>query len=746
MALPPRAIPVAKSSVSLLASIMVAGPLHAQDTGPADWLPEEIIVTAQKRAADVQDVPISMSVFGSEVLERGGVARIEDFVGLAPNVFVNFNDSIRATAISMRGILSDPNNVGIDQAVGVYVDGVYMARPTTINTGLFDLDRIEVLRGPQGTIFGKNTIAGAIHFVSRKPDAEPEAAVTLRAGNLNYQLARFVGNVPLSDSVALRGSLQYERRDGFLQNAAGPDNNDLDNVNARLSLLMAPSDDLEIVVRADAARDRTNAGANEILVPSPLFAGPPFNSPQDVDPWDRRIKDAESSHQDRDVVGASVEVNWSVGPGTLTSISAFRAFEWDNFQTTDNTEFDIFGTGILEDEDQVSQEIRFAGATQQLEYVAGAYYFRQSMDAEAFARIGVDVFAVFGGPLGALPAPDSGFIDIFTENESFAVFGQVDYALSDRLVLTGGARFTTEDKRIDHELFGDSCCGFVPTVPKSSFERTDEEPSYLAGIKWIAGDDVMTYLTYSRGFKAGGYNAFAFALVQSDGSPADFEPELVDNIELGIKSTFVGGRLQLNASVFHVDYQDLQVNQLIPNDQGIIDFVTSNAAEAESEGVEIELLARPSEALTVQAGYGYTNAEYVSFPGATPAGDDFSGNRLAQSPEHSFGAVIDYRRPVSARWDLSVHGQYVYRSDRYSDPGNTPEFEADSYGLVDARIGLSNKSSGFGIHLWGRNLLDEDYAIVLGPGSGAFSPGSIFQSIGIERTYGIEVTYDWNAN
>ena len=740
-----RRLPIANIvGFALAVSAIHHVPAIAQE-GAAKTALEEIVVTAQKRTANVLDVPISMTVLSGTNLENAAVSRMEDFISLAPNVYVNFNDSIRATAISIRGILSDPNNVGIDPAVGVYVDGVYMARPTTVNVGMFDLQRVEVLRGPQGTIFGKNTIGGAIHFVSRVPSDDPEFSVTARTGNLDYRLLQLVGNVPISETFSVRASGQYEERDGFLTNLAGPDNNDLDNVNFRVSARYAPSDRFEMILRADTARDRTNAGANEILVPSPVFADPPFNSPQDVDPWDRVIKDADSSVQDRDLFGTSLELNWRLGAGTLTSITAYRQFDWENFQTSDKTEFALFGTGIREDEDQFSQELRYAAEHDRLNYVVGAYYFDQGMDAEAFARIGVDVFALFGGPLGALPAPDGGFIDIFAGNESFAAFGQIDYLLADNWTLTAGLRFTSEEKRISHELIGDSCCGFVPTVPLSEFERTDEEPSYTAGFKYNFSDAGMAYLTYSRGFKAGGYNAFAFALIQPDGTPADFEPEFVDNLELGAKAEFADGRVQISAALFVMDYTDLQVNQLIPNNAGIIDFVTSNAAEAESKGIEAELLARIADHTTLQVGYGYTDAEYTSFPGATPAGDDFSGNQLAQSPEHSLGLSVEYQRPVSDNWEFFARGEATHRSDRFSDPVNTPEFEADAYTLVNGRLGWSNPGNGFGVYLWGRNLTNEDYAIQLGPGSGAFSPGAVFQSIGIERTYGIEVTYDWSG-
>lgn len=717
---------------------------RAQERGAAL---DEILVTAQRRVENVQEVPISMSVFGAADLEDGGVRRIEDFIGQVPNVYINFNSSIRATAISMRGIISDPNSVGIDPAVGVYVDGVYMGRPTTVNVGLHDLERVEVLRGPQGTLFGYNTIAGVMSFVSRLPGDEPEFAVTAGVGNLNARTASVVGNLPIAPGrVAVRGAMQYEKRDGFLRNLAGPDNNDADNLNGRIALSFTPSDELSLVFRADAARDRTRLGGVEVWVPSPLFAGEPFNTPHDLDPWDRVINDSRSSFQDRDVFGTSVEVNWDVGPGTLTSITAYREFDWNNFQTTDKSPFDIFGTGITEDQDQFSQELRFAGtAGERIDYVVGALYFTQTMKAEAYADVGADAFSPFGAPLGGNPAPGTGFIDIRTRAESMAAFAQVDWRMTDALQATLGVRYTAEDKSINHQLFGEPTGTFVPSVPLNRFERSDREPSWRAGLQYFVNDDVMAYASYSRGFKAGGYNAFAFQIVQPDGTPADFEPEFVDNYEIGLKTLLADGRVRFNATAFFMDYRDLQVNQLIPNAQGVIDFQTSNAATAETRGIEIEVAARLMAGLDLTVGYGYTDAKFKRFPGATPGGDDFGGNRLAQSPRQSLGATLQYRYGLTGDWDLMARGEYTHRGRRFSDAANSPALEVPAHDLVNVRLGLERSDGTLAAWLWSRNLFDKDYANSRFFGSPAFAPGAIFQNIGIERTWGLEVSYRWTG-
>jgi iron complex outermembrane receptor protein len=734
------------AAIGALAAI-AAPSSHAAETSDSSLVLQEVVVTAQKRQENEEIVPISMSVVGAAQLQDSGVVRLADFSGLIPNLYVNTNDSLRATDISIRGILSDPNNVDIEPAVGVYVDGVYMARPTTINAGLFDLERVEVLRGPQGTIFGKNTIGGAIDFVSKRPTQQQEVDVTADLGNYDERRVQLVANTPLvTDVLAVRGAFQFERRDGFLKNLAGPDNNDANNVNARISLLFTPSESFNAILRFDASRDRTHDEASVILVPSPLFAGPPFNSPQNVtsNPFDRIIRDSPSPFENRDVLGTSLEANWTLGTGTLTSLTAFRHFKWSNYQSDDMTTFDIFGTGILEDQHQYSEELRYASdLSGPLTYVVGAYVDQQGENATAFAHVGVDAFAPFGAPLDSNPTPGEGYIQIHTHDRSYAAFGQADYHFTSNWVLTAGYRYTQQEKGITQYLVGDPTGQFVPTVPASSFTRTDTDPSYNTSLKYLFTDNSMAYLTFSHGFKAGGFNAFSFGLIQSNGQVAEFAPEHVNNYEFGTKTTFADGRLRLNADVFYMDYRNLQVNSLIQNSSGIIDFVTSNAAKARSKGVELELQARVTADLQATIGYGYTDAKFTSFPGATPTGGDFTGHTLAESPKNSVGAALDYKHAVSPNWNLIGRGELVYRSSRFSDPDNTPALVDPGYSVVNMRLGVASPDDALRIELWARNLLDRDYVNIRGFGSSAFSPGSLDESIGDPRTYGVEFSYKW---
>jgi iron complex outermembrane receptor protein len=727
--------------------------VHAAEAADNGLALTEIIVTAQKRPENAQDVPISMSVVGAAVLQDGAVVRIADFAGLVPNLYINTNDSLRATDISIRGIVSDPNNIDVEPSVGVYVDGVYMARPTTINSGLFDLDRVEVLRGPQGTIFGKNTIAGAIDFVSKLPTQQQEFDVTTQYGNYNDRLVQVIANTPLvTDVLAVRGAFQFERRDGFLTNLAGPDNDDANNVNGRVSLAYTPTEAFSAILRVDGSRDRTHDEASVIFVPSPLFSGAPFNVPQEVtsNPFDRVIRESPSPFENRDVQGASLETDWKVAGGTLTSLIAFRHFKWSNYSSEDASDFDIFGTGILEDEHQNSEEVRFASdPSRPLTYVTGVYVDQQEENATAYAHVGTDVFSVFGEPLDSNPTPGEGYIQLHTHDRSYAAFGQADYHFNSKWVLTGGYRYTQQYKLINQYLVADPTGDFVPNVPAATYSRTDIQPSYNTSLKYLFTENSMAYLTFSHGFKAGGFNAFSFGLTQANGQIAEFAPEHINNYELGMKTTFADERVRLNADVFYMDYRDLQVSQNVENTTGIIDYVTSNAAKARSEGLELELEARLTTELEAGLGYGYTDAIYTSYPGALPGtptqpfGANFSGNTLPESPKQSVSTSLDYTHTLSTEWNLIGRGEFIYRSSRYSDPNNTPALIAPEYDVVNLRVGAASADGALRIELWARNLFNRDYVIIRGYGSSAFSPGSIYESIGDPRTYGVSFTYKW---
>ncbi len=715
---------------------------------------EEIVVTAQLRKQNLQDVPLSVTAFSANALKDSGVIRLQDLVDSIPNLNYNTNGSIRATQITIRGIVSDANNIGVDQTVGVYVDGVYMARPTTINTGLYDLESVEVLRGPQGTLYGKNVIAGAIKFETKRPAEELGGEVAINYGNYDNLVVHGALNVPLvDDKLFLRVSAQSENRDGYLENRAGPDNNDANNENARLGLLFNPTPDLSLLLRADWARDRTHQGGTELAVVSPIYASGPFNvvpgSPFhiDNDPFDYVISDGPSAFQDRDLWGTSLELSWAVAGGELTSISAYREFEWNNYQSSDYSPFDIFGTGIDEDQKQFSQELRFsASLADRLEYVVGAYYLYQDLEAEATTYVGNNILSLpaFGGlPLGVFPGPSIGKLLPEVSNDSFAGFGQLQYELTDRVTLVGGLRYTYEKKSIDYSVDPDNLIVFPISPSVKSASMSENVVSPMASVSYRLTENVNSYITYSEGFKVGGFNAFDSDFANEDGSTPAFDPEYADNVELGIKSSLLDDRVRLNMAAFYTDYKDLQVVQRLEGDNGLFFYRTSNAAKAEIHGLEFELSALVTEGLQVNLAYGYSDAEYEDFVVDALTGIDYSGNTMVLSPEQNASFAAQYERPLAGGWDLLGRLEYSYMSSTYSDQNNTRELRNGAYSLVNARLGFESRDLGLRVTAWVNNALEEEYTKDKRYGSATFAPGSLDYNVGNPRTYGLEVSYSF---
>jgi len=698
-------------------------PAHAQASTAAL---EEIVVTAQRRESNLQDVPVAVSAFSGEALAAAGVTRIENLANAVPNVFINTGTSIRATIISVRGISSNPNNPGVDPAVGVFVDGVYMGRPTTINSGLYDLERIEFLRGPQGTLYGKNTIAGAINFITRMPDDELAGEVHLGYGNYDNLTAYAAVSGPLgTERLTARLSGNYQSRGGYLDNIyTRTDLDDADEAGGRLALAFAATDDLKVVLHADMSRNRTHAGGQDVL-DNGAFTGAPF---ADADPYDRKVAYDRDNVGDRDQSGVSLHVDWNTAVGRFASITAYREFEWTNMGDNDLTVLNMLSTGISEDQQQFSQEFRLVSQSGgPFEYVAGLYYEDQTLDTVSRAIVGPD--------LGVYP--DEVIADIFADVESsgWAAYAQGTYKFTDQWSVSAGLRYSDEDKDVRHSQTGDPFQVLLPTYPVSKHSRSDSETSPSASLNWRPNENIMAYLSYAHGFKAGGFNVFSM----SPTNDAAYEPELVDSYEIGVKTTLLDGRARLNVAVYTLDYEDLQVNQLVLVD-GLPQYQTSNAATAESRGVEVEYQMQVTDALLLNASYGYIDANFDSFRNATAQGDDYSGNVLPLAADNTVNVSLQYDGDVGEGLALQARIEGNWRDDVYFDVDNNPRATQDAYATLDARVGL-RATTGWSVTLWGRNLTDEDFA--LSRGEGVIVPGQYMHALAPPRTYGLEVGYEF---
>jgi len=589
-------------AAALLLGALGTAPVAAQSSGATNAANDVIIVTAQRREQSILDVSASVSALDGEDLRSRGVERLDDIASIFPNVYINTGSGLRSTTITVRGIASNPNNPGVEQSVGVFVDGVYQSRPTTINTSLYDLERVELIRGPQGALYGKNTIAGAVNFISKAPGDEAGVEVIVSGGEFGALNLFAAGDLVFSPRARARVSISSQSRDGLTANLfTGTSLDDVDELGGRFTFIAEPTDTLTVTFRADAASNDTNAGASEVLN-NGVLAGTPF---ADADPFDRAVTTDFDSQQVRDVWGASLQADWSLGDGELMSLTAYRAFEWFNANDNDFSILNQLRSGISEDHTQFSQEVRYTsplGPT--FDYIVGAYF-----STETFKTISN---AVVGPDLGIYAEETS--IDIFAdlESTSYAISGQGTYHFTDQLSLTGALRYSEDEKEVTHSVNGDPFGVLAATLAARTLSRSDAEFTPSVSVSWEPGPSSMFYASYGRGYKSGGYNVFSIA--PSD--DAEFQPEFVNSYEIGVKSAPQGTGLYVAGSAFWLDYTDLQVNQLSLVG-GIPTFATSNAASAEAWGIELEGKRVPVNIETFETSTPgiYAIGDIITYPG-----------------------------------------------------------------------------------------------------------------------------------
>lgn len=691
---------------------------------------EEVVVTARKRVENIQDVPVSITAVGAaEINERGSV-RVRDLAASIPNfVFTGPQDS-SAPQITVRGIQSQARvNVGFDSGTGVYVDGVVQGRPIGFNQELLDVERVEFLRGPQGTLFGKNSISGAISVTTRRPSEEFTGEVRAEVGGDGLLGGNVYVSGPLSDRVLFSASAFRRQRDGYVDNVAtGRKVDDEDAVGARAKLLFKATDDLEFTLAGDFVNDNATTTSARAL------------SGYGAVPKAYQVNVDVPTLASRDLGGVSLTVDWKVGGGTLTSISSYGQMARDRTNDTDAGPLDVVSSKLTNDQDQFTQEIRFtSGTAGAVSYIAGLYYFRQDIDSFAQSCFG-RITGVPGFLRGAC-GDTSGNIT----TTSKAVFANADWRMSDALTLTGGIRYTDEEKELDY-LQNGFPFGVAPTLPRQQDRLTDNDISPTASLLWKATPSVNIYGTVSRGFKSGGWN---LDNITSNSitrfSQLRFTAESAWNYELGAKTTWLDNRLTFNAALYRIKYEDLQAVQLqqVLGGGGAVVAVVSNAANARSQGAELELVARPSDNLLLTAGIGYSDAEYTDYVDRTSGGAalDFSGNRLDNAPKWTRNASIQYTLPAGAlRWRF--RGDWNMRSDYYFGRENLQTQRLAGWNTTNVQIGVGDAGQRWEVVAFADNVTDREYIVAKGAGGFPF-PGvgtSDTVTYGTPRQYGVRAS------
>ena len=677
---------------------------------------EEVVVTAQKREQSLQDTPISISAFGAEALESQGISDIGDVSQYTPNVQIaeSPGGSTGAT-IAMRGSVTVNPVVTIDTNVGVYIDGVFIAKNVG---GLFDvaeLERIEVLRGPQGTLYGKNTVAGAINLISRKPSGEFSGKVKVGGGNYGSQeIFATVDSNRIADKLSLNVAVSQKERDGFYNNISTVAKVDefkkLDSFSARLAANYDATDDLNLYYTYDMSEKEN----------TPTFAQ------LGGGPDERKSKgksdgvDVDNSESEGHALHITYQLNDSM---TFKSITAYREMTFDDVNDYDggDSTFFLLHAERHVDQEQLSQEFQLIGNVGDVNYVAGFFYFNEEV------KVLNPLIQQFGGPLMVRNNAYG------SDSESYAVYGQADWAINDQWTLTAGARWTTEEKDgfIDHP--DDFLVGQVPFSEKTNDKWDNFSP--MAVLTYNITDDTSTYFKVSQGWKSGGFNAEAPSAAIAQIS---YDEETVTSLELGLKSRLMDDRLQVNLAVFQNEIEDLQLSEVDP---ATFYSTISNAGESTVKGAEVELLFAVSPNLTASFNYGYLDAEYNEF---MIGGVDIKNQaEFPYTPENTWSLGLDYVKEVNyGEWSVRLDWSYVDEHVVFHDAGQAALTAVDDYSLVNARVALSNIPVGnnfMAVSAWGKNLADTEYRNNGIPNG----PTSAINYYGDPLTWGIDIAYEF---
>ncbi|MBN8857519.1 MAG: TonB-dependent receptor [Sphingobacteriales bacterium] len=745
---------------------------------------DTIVVTSRRRREVLQNVPVSVSVVTGALINDAGAFNVNRLKELVPSVQL-YSSNPRNTALNIRGqgTTFGLTNDGIEPGVGFYVDGVYYARPAAATLDFIDVERIEVLRGPQGTLFGKNTTAGAFNIVTKKPSFKPGANAEISYGNYGYIQAKASVTGGLGKNFAARLSFSGTQRDGVLDNViTGEKINDINNLGFRGQLLYSPSSKVEITLSGDASSQRPNGYAQVFagVVPTQraayrqfeqIIADLHYQLPS-RNPFDRKIDQNTPWRSDNDLGGVSLNADIKIGSGTLTSTTAWRYWKWNPSNDRDFTSLSVLNLSQAPSKHQQwSQEIRYAGNfSSRLNGVVGVFAIGQDLKTDPYhtEESGSAQWRFSQSstsPKWSTPGLFEGYgIHTVSTLNTFsgAVFGQLDFALTDRLHILGGLRYNYDWKKVDfnRKTYGglDTNDPDLIAMKKSVYSdqvfKTNTDNTNLSGLltlNYKAGNQINTYATFSTSYKSVGLNLGG--LPTADGEVmtdlAVIKPEYVQHIEAGIKTTPAPGST-LNLTIYNTGIKDYQA-QVQTAEPGVNRGYLANAEKVRIRGAELEGSSRIGRHFSVGGGVAYTEGIYVSFKnapvpleetGAPSAYKDISGGDLPGISKWAVSLNGEYSTPASffgnpSRFFIAADG--YYRSAFSSSASPSIYMNIDGYALLNARVGFRTAKKGFSAFVWGRNLLNKNYFEQLLPASGG--SGYYAAVLGDPATYGITLRY-----
>jgi iron complex outermembrane receptor protein len=775
------------------AAALATAPLVAQNTpqsAPDDAGLEEIIVSARRRDENLQTIPVAVSVVDGELLDRSHTVNTQQLSQLVPALYYN-SANPRNTAYTIRGLGSNTLSIsaandGIEPGVGFYVDQVYHGRPVTAAFDFTDIERVEVLRGPQGTLFGKNTTAGAIHIVSRLPTFEPEANAEVSYGENDFAQAKGSVSGPLGEKIAGRFSAQTTTRDGLLYNVVTEEQaNTLDNYAVRGQLLFVPNERLDLRLIADVTDiDSVCCGQNFLRVGqslrSPARQFPALAAGLGYEPPSRNVYD-RLTDIDADLWvktqegGVSLIADWDLGPRTLTSVTAWRYWDWNVANDRDYIAVPVqMVQQIPSRQDQYSQELRIASSGDgPFNYVGGLYLFSQEISGTPISIYGPEAaYWLLNQQNFTVPIPrnlldgygQSGTSDF--EMQSYALFGETNYAFTDRLTGTLGLRYTHEDKEGAYatQVFGGlDLTGLDPATAAElaraklsilrpqNYTATDDGGNFSgrANVAYEFTGDLFGYVGYAYGYKSGGLNMSGLpldALNQPALATAVIEDETNKTFEVGFKSTLLDGRATLNLAAFHTVVEDYQSNVVSSVETAALRSYPSNVPEVRVQGLEADFTALLFDGFTLRISAAYNDGENTDYPAgpcplevqtAATVACNLTGVPLAGLSELSGTLGFEYRRSMG-RGELAIHTDTSYRDGYFSDTSASQYTWIDSFSLTNASVDY-RFGGRWEVGVFARNLFDEEYITALTIQTG--NSGLILGQAGEPRTVGLSVRF-----
>lgn len=716
---------------------------QAQDTDDGYKL-EEIVVTARKIEERLQDTPVSVTAITAKMFDERGAEQITAVANIAPNM--NFSSSGQisgsgsAAVVFIRGVGQNDFLHTNEPGVGIYVDGVYLGRTVGSVLDILDLERVEVIRGPQGTLFGRNTIGGAVSLHTKAPTEEWGGRLRAVVGEDDRH--EFFGTVsgPISENIGVVASGMYRKRDGTVKRVlVGDELGDDDVLGGRIKFVVDVSDQLAATLSLDGVRERENSAA-EVLIDSPdnsawsnffnrnIFGN--FN-PGSTDPagcasggeltntackndqWvgaPYTSYETGPSHNDVDTWGITLNLDYGLNEYlSINSITAYRELEAHFTRGADGSPFRIFHTQDTLEQEQFSQELKLTGrfANDRLRWVAGAYYFSEEADGGALLDGLPPPFPLDNGGSSRSCDATGNFCardDIVnaTDNSNWAIYGEATLDLNERLHLTGGLRYTDESKEF---IPGGYSLRFGTfTIPNvSQPEQNFKEVTWRASLAYDISDALNTYFTVSRGFKSGGYT-LRLTQPSIDGLSPTFGPEFVTMYEIGLKAETQ--TLRVSLAGFYSDYEDIQVQRNVPPE---INTVTANAAKGEIKGVEAELLWVPVSSLQVQGSLGYQDAEYTKMgEGVFPLTID---DKFTYTPEFSANLGVSYLLPVGSAGTLRPRLDWVHRSSIHFENDNDMYVFENGYDTLNLSAAFEPPGGNWTMTFGVNNVTDERYIV-----------------------------------